>query len=104
MKKKFKSAKEAQTHRELSQSWSVLTEKYKTPCIKQAKSLTLVLPTHRSNKNAIPSKVTPGGTASAKPSPVYTGSKMLGVAVLHKSNAVPVFTSDEIIDVARMRR
>lgn len=103
-KQKFKSAKEARLHRELSQSWLNLKEKHRELCICPMKSEGLVLPSHRSNKGVVPSKVTPGGSTSTKPSPVYTGSKMLGVAVLHKSIAVPVFTSEEIEDVARMRR
>lgn len=34
----------------------------------------------------------------------YTGTKMLGIGVLHKSNSVPVFSSEEATDMARMRR
>jgi hypothetical protein len=29
---------------------------------------------------------------------------MLGIGVLHKSNAVPVFSDEEAIDIAKMRR
>ena len=35
---------------------------------------------------------------------VYTGNNMLGVATMHKSNSVPVFTPDDAIDIAHMRR
>ena len=48
--------------------------------------------------------VNTGGNALLKPSPVYTGTKMLGIGQLHKSNAVPVFSNEEAIDIARMRR
>ena len=34
----------------------------------------------------------------------YTGTKMLGIGTLHKSNAVPVFTENEAKDMAAMRR
>jgi hypothetical protein len=34
----------------------------------------------------------------------YTGTKMLGIGTLHKSNAVPVFNNDEAVDMAKMRR
>ena len=34
----------------------------------------------------------------------YTGTAALGIATMHKSNAVPVFSPEEAIDVARMRR
>ena len=34
----------------------------------------------------------------------YTGTKMLGIGTLHKSNAIPVFNNEEAIDMAKMRR
>jgi len=53
----------------------------------------------------IPSKAdTVRGPCSSKPSPVYTGSKMIGIAQMHKSNSIPVFSDDEIIDISKMRR
>lgn len=42
--------------------------------------------------------------ASFKESPKYTGTKMKGVAVLHKSNGIPVFSDEEIVDISKMRR
>lgn len=44
------------------------------------------------------------GAVSSKPSPVYTGSKIIGIGTMHKSNAVPVFSDDEAKDISRMRR
>ncbi len=34
----------------------------------------------------------------------YTGDKLIGVALMHKSNYVPIFTNEEAVSVARMRR
>ena len=34
----------------------------------------------------------------------YTGAKMKGVATMHKSNAVPVFTDNEAKEISSMRR
>jgi len=34
----------------------------------------------------------------------YTGTLVVGISCLHKSNAVPVINQEEIIDIARMRR
>ena len=34
----------------------------------------------------------------------YTGEKMKGVATMHKSNAVPVFTDKEAKEISSMRR
>jgi hypothetical protein len=36
--------------------------------------------------------------------PVYTGDKMMGIGTLHKSNAVPIFSAEEALDQATMRR
>jgi hypothetical protein len=52
----------------------------------------------------LPSKVTAGGTATAKEKPVYTGTAMKGVATMHKSNMVPVFDDQHMVDIANMRR
>ena len=35
---------------------------------------------------------------------LYTGTLVVGISCLHKSNAVPVINQEEIIDIARMRR
>jgi hypothetical protein len=34
----------------------------------------------------------------------YTGDKILGIGTLHKSNAVPIFSKEEAVDQANMRR
>lgn len=34
----------------------------------------------------------------------YTGDKMKGIATMHKSNAVPVFTDNEAKEISSMRR
>lgn len=51
-----------------------------------------------------PSMVTAGGDATAKEKPVYTGTAMKGVATMHKSNMVPVFDDQHLVDIANMRR
>jgi hypothetical protein len=35
---------------------------------------------------------------------VYTGTMMKGIATMHKSNAVPVFTDEQAKDISNMRR
>ena len=44
------------------------------------------------------------GACATKPSPTYTGTKVIGIATMHKSNMVPIFSNDEAKDVASMRR
>ena len=35
---------------------------------------------------------------------VYTGTKIKGIGTMHKSNAVPVFSDEEAVDISKMRR
>jgi len=44
------------------------------------------------------------GNATKEPDKVYTGSAIIGIAQMAKSNAVPVFNSEHILEIARMRR
>lgn len=55
-------------------------------------------------KQLIPSLSTPGGEAAKRPDKVYTGTAMKGVATMHKSNSVPVFDDQHLVDIANMRR
>ena len=34
----------------------------------------------------------------------YTGEAMIGIGQLHKSNAIPVFSQEEAVDISKMRR
>jgi len=34
----------------------------------------------------------------------YTGTKCKGIGTMHKSNAVPIFSDEEAIDISKMRR
>ena len=34
----------------------------------------------------------------------YTGEKIKGIGTMHKSNAVPVFSDEQAVDISRMRR
>jgi len=34
----------------------------------------------------------------------YSGTKIKGIGTMHKSNAVPVFSDEEAVDISRMRR
>lgn len=44
------------------------------------------------------------GPCSSPPTPTYTGTKVIGIAVMHKSNAVPIFSNEEAVEVSSMRR
>jgi hypothetical protein len=52
----------------------------------------------------IPSRVTSGGSTAAKSVQTYTGDKMVGIAIIHKSCLQPVFSRAAAEDTAKMRR
>lgn len=52
----------------------------------------------------IPSLNSSLGSTAKAPDKVYTGTAMLGIGQLHKSNMVPVFKQEDAIDIAKMRR
>ena len=111
-KVKFRNAAEAQRARELDASWKELLksqgieqeEKRRRRAL-DAEPLTynLSAPPGRATSNGIPSRVTAGGS-TAPVHKVYTGTKVLGIGTMHKSNAVPVFSNEEAHDIATMRR
>ena len=53
---------------------------------------------------SIPSIKGKTGDTSMPPKKQYTGNKIIGIATLHKSNAVPVFSQQDAIDISKMRR
>lgn len=44
------------------------------------------------------------GAVNTKQTPQYTGTKIIGIGTMHKSNAVPIFSDQEAVDISRMRR
>ena len=110
---KFRNAEEARKARELEESWKKLlkaqgieSENRKRTRALKAEPLTYKLsaPAGRGNTNHIPSLNSGAGVATLAPAKVYTGTKVMGIATMHKSNAVPVFSDEEAIDISRMRR
>jgi hypothetical protein len=64
----------------------------------------LAIPEGRNTTAHIPSRDTGGGNATLPAPKVYTGTKVLGIATMHKSNAVPVFSDEQAVDISKMRR
>ena len=111
-KQKFRNADEARKARELDASWAELQKKWgveadekKRKRAMAAEPLTynLSAPVGRTTTNHIPSRETAGGS-TAPVHKVYTGTKILGIGTMHKSNAVPIFSDDEAKEISRMRR
>jgi hypothetical protein len=108
-KKKFASAEAARRARELDASWQDILNKYSgKKVVKEIKQTLkdvykLNIPEGRSSRN-IPSRDTGLGNATLKAPNVYTGTKVKGIATMHKSNAVPVFSDEEAVEISKMRR
>lgn len=111
-KQKFRNADEARKARELDASWKELQKKWEVDADEKkrrramsAEPLTykLSVPVGRSTAH-IPSLSTGEGIASSKPVQQYTGTKMLGIGTMHKSNSVPIFSDEEAVAIATMRR
>lgn len=111
-KVKFRNAEEARRARELDASWKEMQTKWELDADEKRRqralaaeplSYKLSTPVGRSNTHNIPSRVTPG-SSTAPVHKVYTGTKVLGIGTMHKSNAVPIFSNEEAHDIATMRR
>jgi sRNA-binding protein len=112
-KVKFRNAEEARKARELDESWKELQKKWaveaedkKRKRAMQAETLTYSLPTPvgRTNTHHIKSLNSGAGVAVLAPAKVYTGDKIKGIGTMHKSNAVPIFSDEEAVAIANMRR
>ena len=109
---KFRNADEARKARELDAAWKLLLKKQgieqeekKRKRAMAAEPLVYKLSTPEGRSTAhIPSRNTGDGIASSKQIPQYTGTKMLGIGTMHKSNAVPIFSDDEAKSISGMRR
>jgi len=105
---KSKKKKPTAKQRELQSSWETMLKKYTTKTIvpkKQSLSdvYSLGKPACRETPK-IPSLPFTGAPCYKKPNPVYTGSAIKGIGTMHKSNAVPVFSDQEAMEIATMRR
>ena len=113
-KRKFRNADEARKARELDESWQELQKKWGVDAEnkkrKRALAAPIMLPTdagvyRRDTGPRIPSRNSADMTPATKaPDKVYTGTKIIGIGTMHKSNAVPIFSDDEAKEISSMRR
>lgn len=115
---KWKSAEHKRKAEQLQAEWEALMKKHESPKITKTKANTHASSTASKNSNnsigftpprgsnykSIPSLPDSGGNATLKTSNVYTGDKVLGISIVHKSCLQPVFTEEQAKDLANMRR
>ena len=91
--------------KELQQRWGVEAEEKKRSRALKAPTLNYSLSVPEGRSTAHIKSLNSGlGVATLKPAKQYTGTKVLGIATMHKSNAVPVFSDEEAVDISKMRR
>jgi hypothetical protein len=107
--KKSKKRKPSAKQRELRDSWEKMLKKYESKSRTPPKgkdlrsSYSLGKPACRETPK-IPSLPFSGAPCFKKENPVYTGTMVKGIGTMHKSNAVPIFSDDQAVDIAKMRR
>ena len=113
-KKKFASAEHARKARELDESWKDLQKKWGIEAEERKRKRAMSADTWKPDTNKPysrfgtdikhPSLPFTGGPCTVAAPKVYTGTMVKGIATMHKSNAVPVFSSEEAVDISKMRR
>jgi len=99
-----KKRKPNKKQRELAEQWEALLKKYETKPTKAKVEPLPPMKTYVRETVRYPSLNSGHHDTFAKPAKVYTGTKMLGIGTMHKSNSVPIFSTEEAVSIATMRR
>ena len=114
-KRKFRNAAEARKSRELAESWNQKNKEWAElspkfsgkkldPKAKIEKSFPNYSPPPGRETKHIASLPFTAGPCVKAPEKIYTGTKVKGIGTMHKSNAVPIFSDDEAVEISKMRR
>ena len=113
-KKKFASAEHARKAREQEESWKAFQKRWGIEADEKKRARAMTSGTYSPPKVDVYRRETPYiaslnsehvcGVATMPAPKVYTGTKVKGIATMHKSNAVPVFSDEQAVDISRMRR
>ena len=110
--RKFRNSASAQKSRVNQDTWSDLLKKYGIEQQQKKRQRALTAETWKpqpllyrgSDQPRIPSVETSWGPCTKAPDKVYTGTAIIGISTMHKSNAVPVFNKEAAMDISKMRR
>ena len=111
-KQKFRNAEQARKARQLKEDWQELLKRHGVEQEERKRNRALSSPTYSAPKIEPYRRETPyiaslpftGGVCTKAPDKVYTGTAMKGIGTMHKSNSVPIFSAEEAVDIAKMRR
>ena len=110
---KFKSAEQKRAYEQLAEDWKAIKKSHgaeleerrrKRAMAAEPLDYRLSAPSGRATGPRIPSLNSGAAVATMAEPKVYTGTKVKGIATMHKSNAVPVFSDEEAVEISRMRR
>jgi len=92
--------------RELQNKWGLDAEEKKRQRAMSAEPLDYKLsaPPGRETQKIASKDTGHSGAVRTKGIPQYTGTKVLGIGTMHKSNAVPIFSNEEAVSISTMRR
>lgn len=101
---KSKKRKPNAKQRELLASWEQIVSKHSPKKVIAVSPTRKVQQVYRRETPNYPSANLPATPCTKPEAHKYTGDKMLGIGTLHKSNAVPVFSESDAVEISRMRR
>jgi hypothetical protein len=114
-KRKFRNADEARKARELAdlwqqkqQEWNKLAPKFSSKPVDPKKKIENPFPNYAPPPGRESEKISSlpftAGPCVKNPDKIYTGTKIKGIGTMHKSNAVPIFSDEEAVEISKMRR
>lgn len=111
-KQKFRNAEAARKARELNDSWNDLLKRHGVEQEARKRKRGLEAPSYKPPKVEPYRRETPkinslpftAGPCVKAPDKVYTGTAIKGIGTMHKSNAVPIFSNEDAVAIAKMRR
>ncbi len=110
-KQKFRNAEQARKAREQAEAWQDLLKRHGIEQGKRKSKRVTASGTYspksepfRRETPYIASLPFTAGPCTKAPDKVYTGDKIKGIGTMHKSNAVPIFSDEEAVEISKMRR
>ena len=112
-KVKFRNSAEAQKARQLDAEWKELQAKWGVEAEEKKRKRALAAeplqyklsaPAGRETQRIASRDTGHSGAVRTKDIPQYTGTKIIGIGTMHKSNAVPIFSDEQAVEISTMRR
>ena len=110
---KFRNSAEAQKARQLDAEWKELQKKWEVDADDKKRKRALAAeplqyklsaPVGRETQRIASRDTGHSGAVRTKDIPQYTGTKIIGIGTMHKSNAVPIFSDEQAVEISTMRR